>query len=77
MGATAEEFVTDNTGLPEGVSIVDMETAPVALLAKEYGVPFLAFRTTSDVVADVGTDATFLDAARASAKVTVQYILEE
>ncbi|HCC05382.1 TPA: hypothetical protein DEP58_03720 [Patescibacteria group bacterium] len=76
LGATVDSFVSDRTTLPNGVSVVDMETATIALLAKEFGVPFLAFRSASDFADDGGTDATFRIAAEASASATVRFILE-
>lgn len=76
LGATASVFVTDRSTVPSGASIVDMETATVALLAEEYGVPFLAFRSISDTAENAGTDETFHTAALASAKATTQFILE-
>jgi len=77
LGATVQKFVSDPTTLPDSVSVVDMETATIALLAREFGVPFLAFRSVSDLADDGGTDTTFRSAAESSAVATIRFILEE
>lgn len=75
LGATAEAFVKDISELPAGVSIVDMETAAVARLSGEAGVPFVALRAVSDAADGTENDEGFALAADAAADATLRFLV--
>jgi adenosylhomocysteine nucleosidase len=74
LGATFDEFVTTTENIPEGVRVVDMETAGIARTAEKYHVPFIAFRGISDYVGKDGMDDDFTYSASESAKVVVEFL---
>lgn len=63
LGATSPVFVTDIKNIPKNVSLVDMETFEIARIAQEEGVPFIAFRSISDMADGKESDNDFSYAA--------------
>lgn len=75
-GITLDHFVSDTSELPDGMSIVDMESYTVASIAESRGVPFIAFRSVSDEADGTLSEENLTRAARASAVATTRFIDE-
>ena len=73
-GAMADKFVTDTTGLPDGVGVVDMETYSIARVAEQYNVPFVGFRGISDFADGDEHGTQYERAAKARAQTVVSYL---
>jgi adenosylhomocysteine nucleosidase len=65
---TSDDFICDNTLLADlagrGVVAVDMETASVAAVCEERGVPWTAFRAISDMATDDDASDALLSLAK-------------
>ena len=73
-GISVDYFVTDTTVLPQGVSIVDMETHDVAAVAQTHNVPFIAFRSISDFADGSESTTKFVTAAGNSADTALTFL---
>jgi len=74
-GVTVDYFVTDVSTLRVDASIVDMETYAVARVAEQYEVPFIAFRSVSDLADGGESSEAFEQAAEASAEAALEFVV--
>jgi len=74
LGATSPTFVEDIAGIPQGVSLVDMETYEVARIAKEKGIPFIAFRSISDYADGEEKGVDFVQASLRSSERVLEFL---
>ncbi len=74
VGMSTQRFVNDVSVLPSEVSMVDMETAYIVSVANTYNVPFIAFRSISDMADGKDNDEGYKVAVESSAVKVLEFV---